>query len=185
MRVASERFPYCSVKLVLLTNGIRYELDSNTFLVSDKAFRILPCPKSERLWHTYVSVVCDLRWSVVLVSFSLGFRKTFTSSVRSIKPRKFTTAASTNYTRRDPFWGKMNSQHDATTKIFSIANSTQIPPMILSLPQAHPSRSSMDFIQLDTFPPKSKNRADNCHTKVQPGKPQMRSRANKPVKATH
>jgi hypothetical protein len=34
---ARKGFAYHSVKLVLLANGNRYELDSNTFLSSDKA----------------------------------------------------------------------------------------------------------------------------------------------------
>jgi hypothetical protein len=46
MRVgACKGFPYHSVTLVLLANGNRYDVDSNTFLLSGKAlyqFKILP-----------------------------------------------------------------------------------------------------------------------------------------------
>jgi hypothetical protein len=48
MRVgAREGFPYHSVKLVLLANGNRYEVDSNTLFLSGEAlhpFELLPCP---------------------------------------------------------------------------------------------------------------------------------------------
>jgi hypothetical protein len=51
MRVgAREGLPYNSVKLVLLPNGNRYEVDSNTSFPSGKAlypFEILPCPNSD------------------------------------------------------------------------------------------------------------------------------------------
>jgi hypothetical protein len=62
MRVgAREGFAYHSVKLVLLANGNRYEVDSNTLFPSGKAlypFKILPCVNSELFGHKYVSVVC-------------------------------------------------------------------------------------------------------------------------------
>jgi hypothetical protein len=52
MRVgAREGFAYHSVKLVLLANGDRYEVDSNTFFLSGKAlypFKILSCLNSDR-----------------------------------------------------------------------------------------------------------------------------------------
>jgi hypothetical protein len=44
--VACEGFAYQSVKLVLLANGNRFEVDSNTLFLSGKAlypFKILPC----------------------------------------------------------------------------------------------------------------------------------------------
>jgi hypothetical protein len=48
MRVGARKgFAYHSVKLVLLANGNRYEVDSNTFFPSGKAlypFKILPAP---------------------------------------------------------------------------------------------------------------------------------------------
>ncbi len=63
MRVgACEGFAHNSVKLVLLANGDRLEVDFSTFFLSGKAlypFKILPCPNSELFWHTFISVVCD------------------------------------------------------------------------------------------------------------------------------
>jgi hypothetical protein len=50
MRVgAREGFAYLSVKLGLLANGNRYEVDSNTFFLSGKALYpyILTCPNSD------------------------------------------------------------------------------------------------------------------------------------------
>jgi hypothetical protein len=51
MRVgAGKGFACHSVKLVLLANGNRYEVDSNMFFPSDKAlypFKVLPCPNSD------------------------------------------------------------------------------------------------------------------------------------------
>jgi hypothetical protein len=51
MRVgAREDFAYRSVKLVLLANGNRYEVDSNTFFLGGKALyqsKILHCPNSD------------------------------------------------------------------------------------------------------------------------------------------
>jgi hypothetical protein len=51
MRVgAREGFAYNTVKLVLLANGNRYEVDYNTFFPSGKAlypFKILHCPNSD------------------------------------------------------------------------------------------------------------------------------------------
>jgi hypothetical protein len=44
--VAREDFAYHSVKLILLANGNRYEVDSYAILLSGKAshpFKILPC----------------------------------------------------------------------------------------------------------------------------------------------
>jgi hypothetical protein len=55
---AREGFAYRSVKLVLLANGNRYEIDSNTFFLSGKAlflFLKLPCPNSDLLdTHLYL-----------------------------------------------------------------------------------------------------------------------------------
>jgi hypothetical protein len=51
MRVgAREGFAYHSVKLVLLANGNRYEVDSNTLFLSGKAFYpfiIFHCPNCD------------------------------------------------------------------------------------------------------------------------------------------
>ncbi len=51
MRVGTrEGFAYQSVKLVLLADGNRYEVDSNTLLRSGKALypiKLLSCPKSD------------------------------------------------------------------------------------------------------------------------------------------
>jgi hypothetical protein len=47
---ASKGFVYHSVKLVLLSNGNRYEVDSKTCFLSGKdlyAFKVLPCSYSE------------------------------------------------------------------------------------------------------------------------------------------
>jgi hypothetical protein len=47
---ACKGFPCNSVKLVLLANGNRYEVDSNTFFLSGEALyplKILPCPNSD------------------------------------------------------------------------------------------------------------------------------------------
>ncbi len=47
---AREGFPCNSVKLVLLANGNRYEVDSNTFFLSGEAIypsKILPYPNSD------------------------------------------------------------------------------------------------------------------------------------------
>jgi hypothetical protein len=65
MRVGARKgFAYHSVKLVLLANGNRYEVDSSTFFLSGKAlypFKLLPCSKSELFFFdTFVSVVCGL-----------------------------------------------------------------------------------------------------------------------------
>jgi hypothetical protein len=50
MRVgAREGFAYNSVELVLLANGNRYEVDSNTVFLSGEALyplKVLPCPNS-------------------------------------------------------------------------------------------------------------------------------------------
>jgi hypothetical protein len=57
MRVGAHKgFAYNSVKLVLLANGNRYEVDSNTFSQSGKAlypFKVLSCPNSDP-FHTYL-----------------------------------------------------------------------------------------------------------------------------------
>jgi hypothetical protein len=57
MRVgAREGFPYNSVKLVLVANSKRYEIDSNTLFLSGKAlypFKVLSCPISE-LFDTHL-----------------------------------------------------------------------------------------------------------------------------------
>jgi hypothetical protein len=64
MRVgAREGFAYNSVKLVLLANGNRYEVDCNTFFPSGEAlyqFKSLPCPNYDLFdTHSYLySVVC-------------------------------------------------------------------------------------------------------------------------------
>jgi hypothetical protein len=51
MRVGARKgFAYNSVKLVLLANGNRYEVDSKTIFLSGKAiypFQVLPCQNSE------------------------------------------------------------------------------------------------------------------------------------------
>jgi hypothetical protein len=47
---ARKGFAYDSVRLVLLADSNRYGVDSNTFLLSDKAlylFELLPCPNSD------------------------------------------------------------------------------------------------------------------------------------------
>jgi hypothetical protein len=66
MRVgAREGFAYHSVKLVLLANGNRCEVDSNMFFLSGKAlypFKVLPCPNSDLSLHTVVSIVCGWKW---------------------------------------------------------------------------------------------------------------------------
>jgi hypothetical protein len=57
--VASDGFVYRSVKLVLLANGNKYEVDSNTcFLIGEALhpFGILPCPNSYLSWLTRASV---------------------------------------------------------------------------------------------------------------------------------
>jgi hypothetical protein len=49
---ACKGFGYHLVKLVLLANGNRYEVGSNTFFPSGKAlysFKILPCPNYDLL----------------------------------------------------------------------------------------------------------------------------------------
>ncbi len=59
---AREGFPYDLVKLLVLANGNRYEVDSNTYFRSGKALhslKALPCPKSDPFWHS-LSVVCAL-----------------------------------------------------------------------------------------------------------------------------
>jgi hypothetical protein len=62
MRVgAREGFAYDSVKLVLLANGNRYEVDSDKLFHSGKAlypFRILHCPNSDLFWgiHSYLPI---------------------------------------------------------------------------------------------------------------------------------
>jgi hypothetical protein len=58
---AREGFPYRSVKLVLLANGNRYEMDSNTFSQNGKAlypFRIMPYPNCD-LFLTHIRT-CSL-----------------------------------------------------------------------------------------------------------------------------
>jgi hypothetical protein len=51
MRVGAQKgFQYFSVKLVLLANGNRHEVDSKTFFKAVKpyySFKRLPCPKSD------------------------------------------------------------------------------------------------------------------------------------------
>ncbi len=65
MRVgAREGLAYHSVKLVLLANGSRYDVDSNMILSKWKTlyvFRILACPNSDLFFfsRTFVSVVCE------------------------------------------------------------------------------------------------------------------------------
>jgi hypothetical protein len=58
---AREGFAYHSIKLVLLANVNRHEVDFNTFNLSGKAlypFKISPCPNSDLFRQTFVSVVC-------------------------------------------------------------------------------------------------------------------------------
>jgi hypothetical protein len=63
MRVgACAGFAYNLVKLVLLADHTRYEVDSKTFYVSGKApypFKILPRPDSDLFRHIFISVVCS------------------------------------------------------------------------------------------------------------------------------
>jgi hypothetical protein len=50
-----------SVELVLVANGNRYEVDSETFFLSGKAlypYKILPCMDSDLFWHAFASVIC-------------------------------------------------------------------------------------------------------------------------------
>jgi hypothetical protein len=55
---ARNGFAYHAVKLVLLANGNKYEVDSNAFFLSGKAlypFLILPCPNSDFFdTHSYL-----------------------------------------------------------------------------------------------------------------------------------
>jgi hypothetical protein len=71
MRVgACEGFAYNSVKLVLLANVNRYEVDSSSFFLSDKAlvlFKILPRPQSDfPFFYTHIHV-CSL-WFAPLIT---------------------------------------------------------------------------------------------------------------------
>ncbi len=59
MRVGARKgFAYHSVKLVLVANCNRYEVDFNTFFLSCKAlypFKVLPCPESDLFdTHSYL-----------------------------------------------------------------------------------------------------------------------------------
>jgi hypothetical protein len=48
---ARKGFPDNSLKLVLLANGNRYEVDSHTLFIRGKviySFRVLPCPNSDQ-----------------------------------------------------------------------------------------------------------------------------------------
>ncbi len=74
MRVgAREGFYYHSVKLVLLANVNRYEVDSNTFFPSGKApLSILSIALSQLWplpWRTFVSVVCEQKGVNVISIF--------------------------------------------------------------------------------------------------------------------
>jgi hypothetical protein len=59
---AREGFAYHSVKLVLLANGNRYEVDSNTFSLRGKAlylFKVMSALNSDLFhMHSFVSAVC-------------------------------------------------------------------------------------------------------------------------------
>ncbi len=61
-RVGDRRGFLCnSVKLVLLANSNRYEVDYNTFFLSGKAlypYEILSCVDSDLYRHTFASVIC-------------------------------------------------------------------------------------------------------------------------------
>ncbi len=57
-------FPCNSVKQVLVANGNRYEVDSNTFFLISKAhypYKILSCMDSDLFWHAFASVICASR----------------------------------------------------------------------------------------------------------------------------
>jgi hypothetical protein len=62
MRVGARKgFSYHSVKLVLMPNGNRYEVDSNTFFKVVKPsnpVKIVTCSKSDLFLPTSLSVVC-------------------------------------------------------------------------------------------------------------------------------
>jgi hypothetical protein len=61
MRVgAREGFAYHPVKLVLLANGNRYEVDSHAFFLCEalSPFEVLPCPNSA----PFIPVVCGPRY---------------------------------------------------------------------------------------------------------------------------
>jgi hypothetical protein len=62
MRVgAREGLAYYSVKLVLLANGNRHEVDSNTLFLKSKAlylFQVLQCTISDIFSHTFVTLGC-------------------------------------------------------------------------------------------------------------------------------
>jgi hypothetical protein len=67
MRVGARAGFAChSVKLVLLANGNRYEVDSNTSFRSGKAlypFKILPCPNFDPfLTHIRICSLCSDQW---------------------------------------------------------------------------------------------------------------------------
>jgi hypothetical protein len=57
MRVgAREGFAYHSLKLVLLANGNKYEIDFNTFFLRDKAlylYKLLHCPNATFFFDTH------------------------------------------------------------------------------------------------------------------------------------
>jgi hypothetical protein len=59
---AREGFAYHSVKLGLLANGNRYDVDSSMYFISGKAhypFEVLPCPNSDHfLTHIPISSMC-------------------------------------------------------------------------------------------------------------------------------
>jgi hypothetical protein len=56
---AREGLPYNPVKVVLLANDNRSEVDSKTFFISGKAlYHDCPVPNLTFFWHTFKSVVC-------------------------------------------------------------------------------------------------------------------------------
>ncbi len=61
-------FPCNSVKLGLLANSNRHEVDPNTCFLSGKALflnKILPCMDSDLFCHTFASVICGIaRWNL-------------------------------------------------------------------------------------------------------------------------
>jgi hypothetical protein len=67
---ACNGFAYNSVKLVLLASGYRYEVHSNTFIISGIVlypFEILLCPNSDHIWRIIVSVVSDISTYITIL----------------------------------------------------------------------------------------------------------------------
>jgi hypothetical protein len=96
MRVgAREGFALYSVKLVLLANGNRYEVDSNMFFLSDEASypcKILPCPKSDFLWHTHFCICSLWLYEFIIKTYMYSYfcsasnRKTILGLIRKWIP---------------------------------------------------------------------------------------------------